>query len=419
LGGVGKTALVSEWRDRLLARGGGLESVFEWSFYSQGASERAAVSADNFLREALIFFGDPELAQSKASAIDKGERLAELVGAGRSLLILDGLEPLQYPPSSAGSGKLKEQGVAVLLQGLASRSRGLCVVTTREAVWELKRFEGRTARSEVLAHLGKKAGSELLRSLLEGEAPEPAVTSTAAQRREISVAVQGHALTLQLLGSYIRRALGDIRAWKEVDLRRADDRVQGGHAFRVMDADVRWLSAGVGDPARGQAEPRGEGAASEGEQQLAMLRLIGLFDRPADPGCMGVLRETPVIQGVTEALAGLDRQGWRLLVSSLEQARLLTHSEYTPVQVYGYDEEAAGKTRPNLPPEGAPDPWPLAEHEHQAMVLDAHPLVREYFARELKQANPDGWREGHGRLYEHLRESVPYWPVGVEGLHQL
>ena len=36
------------------------------------------------------------------------------------------------------------------------------------------------------------------------------------------------------------------------------------------------------------------------------------------------------------------------------------------------------------------------------LVLDAHPLLREYFARELREQRPEAWRAAHRRLYEHL-----------------
>ncbi len=36
------------------------------------------------------------------------------------------------------------------------------------------------------------------------------------------------------------------------------------------------------------------------------------------------------------------------------------------------------------------------------IALDAHPLLREYFARQLRTQQSDAWREGHRRLYEHL-----------------
>ena len=43
-------------------------------------------------------------------------------------MILDGLEPLQYPPTSPLAGQLKDDGVLALLKGLAQRNAGLCLV---------------------------------------------------------------------------------------------------------------------------------------------------------------------------------------------------------------------------------------------------------------------------------------------------
>ena len=37
--------------------------------------------------------------------------------------------------------------------------------------------------------------------------------------------------------------------------------------------------------------------------QLAAVRLLGLFDRPADPGCLAALRAEPAIAGLTEPLS--------------------------------------------------------------------------------------------------------------------
>ncbi len=47
MGGAGKTALLSSWRKRMIEGEPTLEAVFEWSFYSQGARDRSAVSADS------------------------------------------------------------------------------------------------------------------------------------------------------------------------------------------------------------------------------------------------------------------------------------------------------------------------------------------------------------------------------------
>ena len=134
-GGMGKSALVSHWMDGMAAAGWpGARRVFDWSFYSQGTEERVT-SAERFFDEALSFFSDPD---PKAGAPrDRGLRLAELIRRERTLLVLDGVEPLQHPPTSALAGRLKDPGLAALLKGLAGGNPGLCVVTTRERITDL------------------------------------------------------------------------------------------------------------------------------------------------------------------------------------------------------------------------------------------------------------------------------------------
>src|SRR5262249_32297467 len=34
--------------------------------------------------------------------------------------------------------------------------------------------------------------------------------------------------------------------------------------------------------------------------------------------------------------------------------------------------------------------------------LDTHPHIRQYFAKQLREKDPDAWRRAHRRLYEHL-----------------
>lgn len=413
-GGVGKTALVHTWRNRLSTRTDCPELLFEWSFASQGTRDRGAVPVDDFLRAALRFFGDVKFAESGATSIEKATRLAAVVGQRRALLVLDGLEPLQDPPHSLGAScPLREPSIAHLLRSLAFDSRSLCIITTREPIQDLEGFNYDHIRLLDLGHLDLEDGAELLQSLLvDGPRPRP-ILSTLKERTDISKTVRGHALTLQLLGIYIRRALGDIRHWQEIDFQAADE-LYGRHAFRVMDAYVKWLST----PGTPTGSPSSH-TSTQGQRQIAALRLLGFFDRSADPGCIAALRDKPAIPSVTEALDGLDTHGWNALTASLEELRLVTRSEHMPAPVRGYDEAAAQKAGEEAAPTG-----PLVEHrphDHgpDAMVLDAHPLIREYFARELRRTQDAGWREGHRRLYEHLHNSVPHWPEGIAGLKPL
>ena len=360
-GGVGKTSLVAEWAARLAARDYDGATYFDWSFYSQGTKEQGAAMGEPFVNEALRFFGGEEgetLAASATSAWDKGGKLAEFVAKRRALLILDGLEPLQYPASSPLAGQLKDPGVEALLKGLAQRNAGLCVVTTRESVTNLASFRGTTAPEWELERLDKTAGVALLKSL--------GVAGSAKELEDVIEEVKGHALTLNLLGTYLRDAHGgDVRKKDLVKLEEADLEERGGHAFRVIAAYENWLG--------------GEKAA--GERQLTLLRLLGLFDRPADRGCIEALRRDPVIPGLTDPLIGTSDAQWNLAVTRLADRKLLSKRD-----------------------DGA---------------LDAHPLVREYFAKQLREKNEEAWHAAHGRLFEHLRDTTEHRPDTLEGLHPL
>ncbi|HEX3529664.1 MAG TPA: tetratricopeptide repeat protein [Thermoanaerobaculia bacterium] len=352
-GGVGKSALVARWLDRMAAANWrGAARVLDWSFYSQGTEDRVT-SAEPFIDHALRLFGDPD--PKAGSLYDRGARLAYLIRKERTLLVLDGVEPLQYPPGRPEiEGRLKDPGLTALLKGLAAGNPGLCVVTTRERIADLAGFKT-TAPQIPLEELEPAAAVELLRQLgVAGREPE---------LRAAAEDFQHHALTLTLLGNFLRRAHGgDVRKRKEIDLHRADE-TQGGHAFRVIAAYARWL---------------GEGP------ELAILRLLGLFDRPADAGALKALRAAPPVPGLTEPLVDLSSEDWRLAVSTLRDHSLLA---------------AADPSEPE--------------------TLDAHPLVRACFAEEIEIQHPTAWQEGNRRLYDHLCQTAPDLPDTLEALQPL
>jgi hypothetical protein len=356
-GGMGKTSLVATWMAELaLKNWRGAERVFDWSFYSQGTRDQSAASADTFIAAALRAFGDPD--PTLGSPWDRGARLAHLVGKARCLLVLDGLEPLQYPPGPT-AGKLRDQGVEALLKGLVARNAGLCVVTTREKVPDIQQHYGRAADDVALTQLSDRAGAALLHN---AGARRAGAKEIAADDRELQAAsreVRGHGLTLQLLGQYLRLVEGgDILKRGTVRLADADHEYQNdatrpyGHAFKAMEAYEKWFAA----------------AGPLGQRQLAILKLLGLFDRPASKGCLDALRAAPVIAGLTEPLVGLDSRDWKLALKRLEDIHLLTVQE-----------------------DGS---------------IDCHPLLREYFAQQLREKAPAAWREAHKRLYEHLCETT-------------
>ena len=288
--GVGKSTLVNHWLRRMAAdHYRSAEFVFGWSFYRQGTSGGAS-SADEFLDAALTWFGDPD--PRLGTAWEKGERLAKLVAHRRNLLVLDGLEPLQNPPGPQ-EGRLREPSLQALLRELAAFNMGLCIITTRMPVADIADHERASALRRELEQLSSDAGAKLLRAL--------GVKGHEAELRNASDEFSGHCLALTLLGSYLADAYdGDIRCRKEVSERLAHDVRQGVHARKVMESYQTWF---------------GEGP------ELSVLRMLGLFDRPADDKALGVLLKPPAIRGLTESLLDLSPTELRMVLAKLRRAK--------------------------------------------------------------------------------------------------
>jgi tetratricopeptide (TPR) repeat protein len=142
-----------------------------------------------------------------------------------------------------------------------------------------------------------------------------------------------------------------------------DEQKQGAHARRVMESYERWL---------------------QGKPELDILRLMGLFDRPAEKGALDALRKEPAIPNLTDALQKLGEANWKFAVNNLRELRLL-----------------------------AP------EDPHEPDTLDCHPLLREHFGEKLKAENPNAWREAHNRLYEYYKSAAKELPDTLEEMAPL
>ena len=369
LGGEGKTSLVAKWAASMAHQHWpGCEAAFGWSFYTQGSNEASGGNPDKFFNNALSFFGDPDAAKGSQGTYEKGKRLAELIGKRRVLLILDGLEPLQYSPTSPMPGQLMDLGIFALLKGLAANSHGLCIVTTRYSVIDLRTYWNDTALEIKLLRLSQSAGVALLKR--QGVRGMPKEFTTLVED------VKGHALTLTILGSYLRDAhAGDIRKRDLVKLEEADEEELGGHAFRVIDAYVRWFERdGIDNSAsepqgRSQEQTNTDNRSSQGRRALAILRLLSLFDRPASADCLAAAWSHPAILGLTESLVGTTDGQRNTAISRLQETNMIT-----------VNRDEAGSL----------------------VTLDTHSLIRAYFDKETSTYAYDGWKEAHRRIYEHL-----------------
>ena len=386
-GGIGKTQLIKKWRESIVTKPshGGAEFVFDWSFYSQGTQQEA--SSEIFFRNILKQFGE---ISTFTDPWEKGEHLAELIRRQRSLLILDGLEPLQHAPGPM-KGELIDKSIQALLRGLGEENSGLCVVTTREPVPDLVEISEPARRTIDLSTFTPKEGAALLRIYVKDDKET---------LEKVSDEYGGHALALILLGTYVRdRLSGDISRIGEMISQPKVELFKGAadlshHAEKVMASYVRWFEkeftgqdavihraavhllrlAGFSSRPRVRAAYARwiEKEATRKESAIyraavVILRLLGLFNRPAEAGCLGALRAKP-IPGLTEPLFawGDTDDLWKEAVIRLRQAHL------------------------------------LADSATDDGSLDAHPIVREYFARELQGRSKRSARAAHGKLYEYL-----------------
>ena len=228
---------------------------------------------------------------------------------------------------------------------------------------------------------------------------------------------------------------GDIRRRDLVKLAEADAEEQAGHAFRVMDTYVQWLESTPSPPnavelSRKASVPpfakgglggiletkhsreaskiplnppfsKGEAVNSsllpsteegtKSQRAIALWQLLGLFDRPATTDCLEALLKTPPIPNLTDALFDVQKKwlGLQRIYTPIDQAqRNFALSRLESAKLLTVNRDAAG----------------------QLLSLDAHPLVREYFAQKLRTHHPDAWRQAHQRLYQHLCETTKDLP---------
>jgi tetratricopeptide (TPR) repeat protein len=121
------------------------------------------------------------------------------------------------------------------------------------------------------------------------------------------------------------------------------------------------------------------------QPEIAVLRMLGFFDGPASEDEIAALRAKPKIRGLTTFLEGQPRTAWDKAVTTLRDVGLLA---------------------------------PASENA-DSEKLDAHPLVRGYFAELLRRGHQEAWREGHRRLYEHLQQKAPDLPETIEEMAPL
>ncbi|MCP4694906.1 MAG: hypothetical protein GY859_43160, partial [Desulfobacterales bacterium] len=226
-----------------------------------------------------------------------------------------------------------------LVTGLAKNNPGLCVITTREKLAGMERFNA-SVRQMDLERISVEAGRALLRVAGARGTDEELENAT----REFGA----HALALNLLVRYLRGIKGhhisNIRDIPDLDI----PEEKGKHPRRIMEAfETRF----------------GKGPETD------VLRMLGLFDRPAEKEAIDAIQGGDAIPGLTEQIHDLPEADWLRLFEELRASGLLARKS-----------------------------------DHRPDTLDCHPLVREHFGEKLRDDHPEAWKEAHGRLYEYYKD---------------
>lgn len=401
LGGAGKSALLGTFANELLAAGGGgAQRIYGWSAYSQGSGEQKRTDADSFISKALGdlgFVGHPP-----RDPIERARELAKLIQRERVLLLLDGLEPLQDPPG-INKGRFKDKGLAELVKILAKLNPGLMLLTTRQPVPELD-GHGPLVIDHPLDELSPMAGAELLVDL-----------GVHGRQRDLETAVadvKGHALTVTLLGSYLAEVCGgDIRHRDQFDfanivLTKAEEEalatdktiVPAKRAEKVMRGYLEQFDKLASDGA----------SAGRGGPERVLLSLLGLFDRPADgPAVEKLLAQR--IPGLTDELFVETEKTitgpWWWKSTRVESRELNVGERAQRLR------RAKERLRKLKLLAGA--------NPRDPQELEAHPIVRAFFAARLIETAPEAAKSAHDILYRHYVVAAPDLPDTLEAMQPL
>ncbi len=227
--GIGKTALIHKWLHTLQKQHWhDAETVFHWTFYPPDIAHGFQDPLEAFFRHALYWFGGEE-ALSCPNLL-QGEHLAKLVQAHHTLLILDGLENLQFKSGSA-INQLGDPRLNVLLERLATHNTGLCVAISRAPL------EGHFTQANVQIHelgqLSVDAAAEYL--------SYKGVQADTDKLRQIAVDYGQNPLTLGLLGGYLSTwHQGNWRQMEKIPVL-MDQQTDGRQARRILVANATEL----------------------------------------------------------------------------------------------------------------------------------------------------------------------------------
>ena len=132
-GGFGKSTIVWHWLNQRENTDGSLRQGLGWSFFSQGQDELSGITSSDFLSYAVRHFSQfPGLGLAPASSgrnlEEVGQAVADAFMRIGGVMVLDGVETLQYP-QRIQNGRVRDPGLASLLRRLKDHASIVLLLT--------------------------------------------------------------------------------------------------------------------------------------------------------------------------------------------------------------------------------------------------------------------------------------------------
>jgi tetratricopeptide (TPR) repeat protein len=223
-GGEGKSSLARKWVDSLPLTSGepsslrsegasrgpgmGVDGLFWWGFYENR-------SVDEFLEAALKYMSGGRIdPRAVPSSNLKAQIIGAMLGTGKYLFVLDGLEVMQHQEGDQ-YGLLQSNDLRDLLTFFARPdNQSFCLITSRAPLLDLMDYTTYTHRD--VERLSEEDGRALLRRL--------GIQGSDDELDQVVADWDGHALTLSILAAYLtERYEGDIKHLEDIPLPTADE----------------------------------------------------------------------------------------------------------------------------------------------------------------------------------------------------
>ena len=200
-GGEGKSAIVRKWYEHVENKKISPKIVFWWGFYENLYFDSFVDSLLSFLSEKNDF--------KMLSAHEKIEKIKKDISNKETLIILDGIEKLQFKEKEQ-FGSFKDWEMTDLLKYiLDSNYTGLCLITSRYPITDLTPWNKKSFISKKVEGLSIDEGKYLFKKI--------GIKGSKIRIEKVIRAQGSHAIRLLLIGKYLGNVYnGDINKCSDI-----------------------------------------------------------------------------------------------------------------------------------------------------------------------------------------------------------